>query len=90
MRITYDPAKRDSTLRERGLDMVDAAAVFDGPAVTIEDDRRDRGETRYIAASLLADRMVLPAWTPREGARRIISTRKANHHERALHERRLR
>lgn len=44
MRITYDSAKRDSTLRERRLDMADAVDVFDGPAVTIEDDRRDYGE----------------------------------------------
>ncbi|MDE0372262.1 MAG: BrnT family toxin [Rhodospirillales bacterium] len=83
-------AKRDSTLRERGLDMADAADALNGPTITIEDDRRDYGEIQYITISLLADRMVLLAWTPRESAHRIISTRKANHRERALHERRLR
>jgi uncharacterized DUF497 family protein len=30
MAITYDPAKRERTLRERGLDFEDAAAVFAG------------------------------------------------------------
>jgi uncharacterized DUF497 family protein len=30
MRITYDPAKRQKTLDERGLDFEDAPAVFAG------------------------------------------------------------
>ena len=30
MQITYDPAKRDKTLAERGLDFEDAPEVFDG------------------------------------------------------------
>ena len=90
MRIAYDPAKREATLRKRNLDMADAGNVFDGPTITIEDDRRVYGEIRYITIGLLADRMVLLAWTPRDDARRIISMRKANARERALYERRLR
>ena len=90
MRIAYDPAKREATLRERGLDMAAASHVFDGPTITIEDDRRDYGEIRYITIGLLADRMVLLAWTPRDDTRRIISMRKANTRERTLYERRLR
>lgn len=90
MRIAYDPAKRDATRRERGLDMADAGDVFDGPTLTIEDDRKDYGEPRYITIGLLANRMVLLAWTPRGDARRIISMRKANTRERALYEHRLR
>lgn len=46
MRLAYDPAKRSATLRDRGLDMADAGDVFDGPTITIEDDRRDYGEIR--------------------------------------------
>jgi len=84
MRIICDPAKREATLRERGLDMADAGDVFDGPTITIEDDRRDYGETRSITIGLLANRMVLLAWTPRDDARRIISMRKANTRERTL------
>lgn len=30
VRITFDPAKRDATLRDRGLDFADAAEVFAG------------------------------------------------------------
>lgn len=48
MHIAFDPDKRDKTLRERGLDFADAAAVFEGRSVTAVDDRIDYGETRYI------------------------------------------
>ena len=48
MRITYDPAKRDKTLAERGLDFEDAALVFAGFTLEVEYTRRDYGETRLI------------------------------------------
>ena len=46
MRITFDPAKRAWTLRERGLDFEHAAQVFAGLAIDIPDLRRDYGEPR--------------------------------------------
>jgi uncharacterized DUF497 family protein len=42
-KITFDPAKRDWTLRERGLDFADATEVFDGLKLEHADDRRDYG-----------------------------------------------
>jgi uncharacterized DUF497 family protein len=33
MRVTYDPEKRESTFRERGLDFEDAVIVFQGSTV---------------------------------------------------------
>lgn len=44
MCITFDPAKRTKTLAERGLDFEDAAAVFAGTTVEVEDKRRNYGE----------------------------------------------
>ena len=41
MFIIYDPAKREETLAKRGLDMRDAALVFAGPEITVEDTRQD-------------------------------------------------
>jgi uncharacterized DUF497 family protein len=35
--ITFDPVKRDVTLKRRGLDFARAADVFAGDAVTIAD-----------------------------------------------------
>src|SRR5688500_5328586 len=61
MRVTFDPAKRAKTLSERGLDFEDAATVFQGTTVEIEDTRRKYGETRIICYGLLAGRLVVIA-----------------------------
>lgn len=81
MKIEFDPAKRQATLQHRGLDMAQAAAVFDGATLTIEDDRANYDEPRFITIGKLAGRMVVLVWTPRAEARRIISMRKANDRE---------
>jgi uncharacterized DUF497 family protein len=52
-RITYDPAKRDKTLAERGLDFNDAALVFEGITVEVVDERKSYGERRIICYGLL-------------------------------------
>ncbi|VAX03099.1 hypothetical protein MNBD_ALPHA03-1394, partial [hydrothermal vent metagenome] len=65
MKITYDPAKREATLISRKLDMARAGEFFDGPTITVEDDRKDYGEKRYISIGFLDKRMVFIAWTPR-------------------------
>jgi uncharacterized protein len=84
VRITYDPAKRDWTLKERGLDFEDAAEVFAGRVVNVPDTRNDYGEDRYRTYGFLRGRMVVVVWTPRgEDERRIISMRKANEKEQA-------
>jgi len=83
VRISYDPAKRERTLRERGLDFEDGTEVFAGPALTVPDLRVDYGEDRYITFGLLRGRMVALVWTPRGRARRIISMRKCNAKEQA-------
>jgi len=59
VRITFDPAKRDRTLTERGLDFADADLVFAGVTVEIEDTRKNYGEPRIICYGLLAGRMVV-------------------------------
>ena len=48
MRVTFDPAKRERTLAESGLDFDDAAIVFRGVTVEFEDTRKDYGEPRII------------------------------------------
>ena len=89
MAITYDPVKRDWTLRERGLDFEDAEEVFAGRVYQRRDDRHDYGETRYITIGSLRGRMVVVVWTPRGTNRRDISMRKANEQEKARYGRHL-
>ena len=83
MKITYDPVKRQATLAERALDFEDAAVVFAGLVLTVEDTRRDYGERRFQTVGFLGDLMVMLVWTPRgTDARHIISMRRCNDRER--------
>ena len=82
MKITYDPAKRNWTLRKRGLDFEDAAEVFAGLTLTLLDERQDYGEDRYQTIGLLDDQVVMVVWTPRGQDRRVISMRRCNARER--------
>ena len=75
--------KRRETLTRRGLDMARAAEVFEGRTLTVQDDRRDYGEERFITIGFLDQRMVVVVWTARNGTRRVISMRKANEREQA-------
>ena len=81
MRITFDRAKRDKTLKERGLDFARACEVFATVHLTRPDERRDYGEERFITAGRLDDRIVIFVWTSRGRARRVMSMRKANERE---------
>jgi len=81
VRITYDPAKREATLRERELDFEDAAEVFAAANIEVPDLREDYGEDRRITYGHLGGRMVVVAWTLRDGTRRVFSMRKANARE---------
>jgi uncharacterized protein len=83
MAIAYDPAKREWTLRERGLDFEAAQEVFADRSIQRQDTRRDYGEVRIITIGFLKDRMVVLVWTPRGNDRHIISMRKANEREKA-------
>ena len=89
MKITFDPAKRAETLRERRIDFLDAESIFAGVTYTIPDQRVAYPEARFITVGLLAGRMVIVVWTPAEDGRRIISMRKANDREQARYSHRL-
>lgn len=77
MLLTFDPKKREDTLRERGLDFLQAERVFAGAVVEREDDRFDYGEVRTFTVGLLYGRPVVVVWTERGDSRHIISMRAA-------------
>ncbi len=81
MRITFDPTKRNKALSERGLDFDDAALIFAGVTLEVEDTRKDYGETRVICYGMLEGRMVVVGYTPRGADRHVFSMRKANERE---------
>ena len=81
MAVVFDETKRKATLSERGLDFALCGEIFDGPHLTIEDERFDYGESRYITVGFLEKRMIVFVWTSRGADLRIISMRKANERE---------
>jgi uncharacterized DUF497 family protein len=81
MQITFDPAKRDKTLADRGLDFEDAPKIFAGATLDLEDTRKNYGETRMICFGYLEGRMVVVGYTLRDAGRHIFSMRKANERE---------
>jgi uncharacterized DUF497 family protein len=89
MKITFDPAKRASTLRDRNLDFADAVEVFVGKVLNIPDERREYGEPRISLWGSLRGRMVIVVWTPRGNGRHVFSMRKANDREKAHFGKRL-
>jgi uncharacterized DUF497 family protein len=87
--ITYDFAKREKTLAERGLNFRDAAKVFAGATLTLLDDRRNYGEPRYETYGFLARQLVMVVWTPRGEDRYVISMRKCNAREKTRYQAQL-
>ena len=81
MKITFDPRKRDEALLARGLNFEDAALVFAGVTLELEDMRMDYGETRMICFGKLEGRMVVVGYVPRGADRHVFSMRKANDRE---------
>jgi len=85
MRYTWDEGKRQSNLMKHGLDFADAARVFDGPLLLIEDTRADYGEQRMIGIGLLEHLVVLIFHVESDDEIRIISMRKADSDETDLY-----
>jgi len=64
-------------LEARGLDMARVSEVFEGPHLTFTDKRFDDGEDRHLTFGQQDGRMVVFAWTARDGPGRVIRLRTA-------------
>ena len=84
MDFEWDEDKRQANLRKHGLDFADAPTVFQGYFYTVEDDRTDYDEDRFLTAGFLRGEVVALIHTPRGDATRVISLRKADKYEQQL------
>ncbi len=81
MRISYDPAKNQRNIRDRGISF-DSAAEFEfEDALYAVDKRKDYGEPRYIAVGMLGVRLHVLCFAETQEGIRVISFRKANARE---------
>ena len=89
MQFEWDERKRLTNIRKHAVDFRDAVTIFDGDIVTVEDDRFDYGEQRFITLGLLKGRVVAVVHTEREDVIRLISARKATKYEQITYFRRI-
>jgi len=81
MKITFDPAKNEQNIADRGISF-EMADCFDwAGALVVKDERTDYGEGRYQALGLIEGRLHMLVFTPRADGIRVISLRKANNRE---------
>lgn len=81
VKLSWDEAKRQAALDERGLDFSLVVELFEGFHFTVEDTRKDYGERRFVSSGHIAGRLCFAVWTPRGNKRHVISLRKANDRE---------
>jgi hypothetical protein len=81
MKFEWDTTKNDTNIKRHGIDFKDAKIIFEGYTLTIEDDRFDYGEHRFISFGLMYDHIIAVVHTETEEKIRIISARKATKNE---------
>ena len=53
MEFEWDERKRRETLRKHGVDLLEAALIFEGPVLSRPDDRKDYGEIREVSLGMV-------------------------------------
>ncbi len=82
MRLTWDPAKNERNLAERGLPFSLAEDLDWSTALISEDTRKVYPERRYQVLGFIGDDLHMLVFTPRDGVVHVISLRRANKRER--------
>jgi uncharacterized protein len=85
MKFEWDEAKRLANLRKHGIDFLDVSVVFEGDTLTVEDNRYDYGEQRFVTFGLLQGLVVAIVHSDRNDSIRIISARKATRYEQKIY-----
>ena len=89
MGFEWDEAKRQSNVRQHGIDFPDVIPCFSDPQRLVEEDaRRDYGERRFHLLCPLRRRLYQVTFTERGQNIRIISARRANQREQRHYEQR--
>lgn len=87
MSFEWDEEKNQTNIEQHGIQFKDAQKIFDGPVLTVIDDREDYGEIRENSLGLLNGVVVLMVThTDRDGTTRLISARKALPKERRIYD----
>ncbi|MBX3574713.1 MAG: BrnT family toxin [Mesorhizobium sp.] len=83
MQFEWDERKRQQVVKERGVDILYAALIFEGEVLTRIDDREDYGEERLISLGEVEGECFVVVHTERHGSTRLITAWKGGRDERA-------
>ena len=73
MTFEWNEEKREQNYDKHGVDLLEAALIFEGPTHTRVDTRRDYGKVRYISLGLVDDVPYVVVHTERGENTRLIS-----------------
>lgn len=85
MKFEWDENKRKSNIKKHGFDFIDAIKVFEGATFTVEDDRFDYDDKRYITLGMLEGIVVVIVHSEENELIRVISFRKATKNEQKIY-----
>lgn len=87
MLFEWDELKARTNLDKHGVRFEDAVRIFDGPVVTIDDDRFEYAEARSISVGVVGVMTFLVVvHVDRDEVTRIISARRATPKERRFYD----
>lgn len=86
MGFQWDLAKDVANIAKHGISFRQAIEIFHGPVLRKIDDRRNYGETRWIALGLSGGLHLRVVYTLRDGDIRIISAWRASRDDSKIYE----
>lgn len=83
MQFEWDSVKAATNLKKHGVDFFEAISIFGDPfEITISDPDHSEDESRFLSLGMSrANRLILVAYTEREGRIRVIHAREAAREE---------
>ncbi len=88
MQFEWNPNKAAENLKKHGVDFLETSSIFGDPfEVTIPDSDHSEGEARFLSLGFSTEaRLLVVAYTEREGKIRIVHARVAAPKERRTYE----
>ncbi|WP_394691443.1 BrnT family toxin [Hoeflea sp.] len=88
MEFEWDETKRAEVYRKHGVDLLEAALIFENDVLEKEDTRKDYGEKRMIALGMADGEVYIVVYTKRDEVYRLITAWKGGQLDREEYEKR--
>jgi len=84
--FVWDETKRVEIYKKHGVDLLEAALIFENDVLEKEDTRRDYGEKRMIALGMADGEVYIVVYTMRDSVYRLITAWKGGQNDREKYE----